>query len=232
MPLNTNALTTVEAVISAIKMYPFLPTGLDFDDPDVQEQIIRLINSWSSYVEAKTNAKYGVKQYVEYKKGTNQPTLVVNNYPIKELTSIQELTYNGEVVGTLDVDVIAQMMSDEDYAHGIIYIEPGLAGRYTSVGIVPETYTSLRTYKVVYTAGFVLPKDATEETPSDVPEALVNLVIELVKAQFIEETDSIRADNLITLTEGNVQRMWDKTSPFKLTDAQKEILSLFRRKGI
>lgn len=232
MELNENALTTVERAVAAIKTYPFIPEGISFDDPDVIDEVVRLINSWSNYVQMETKTDFGVKQYVELYKGTNQPTLVIRHYPIKEIESIIQLTHGGEVVSTIDVEAMMTMMDADDLKNGMIYVEPMLASRHTAIGIVPEKNTSLRTYKIAYTAGYVLPKDETDETPSDVPPVLENLVIELVRSQFIASTDAIRASNLITLTEGNVQRMWSNPTEFKLTSIQERTLSMFKKKGL
>lgn len=231
MILNDNALTTVERTVAAIQTYPFIAEGIDFYDLDVQDEVIRLINFWSSYVEQATNTKFGLQRYTEFYKGTSQPTLVLKHYPIKTIVSIEQITYDGEVVGTVDVEKMMTMMNENDLDRGILYIEPSLFQRFTSVGIVPEKYVQLRSYKIVYDAGYILPKDETDE-PSDLPAALENLVIELARAQFIANTDAFRASNLITLTEGNVQRMWAEPTEFKLTAPQEKVLAMFKRKGL
>ena len=41
MTLNSNALTTVEHVVSVLKTYPFIASGVNFDDVDVIDEIIR-----------------------------------------------------------------------------------------------------------------------------------------------------------------------------------------------
>ena len=232
MTLSEYALTTVENAVEAIKTYPFLPLGIKFDDPDVVNEITRLINAWSSYVNQATNTVFGVREYVEFYKGTTQPTLVLKHYPIKEIKKFEQVASDGSVVGEIDIATMQLLMGAGDLERGILYIEPSLISRYTTIGIVPELYTQLRTYKITYTSGYVLPKDATAEEPSDVPAALENLVIELVKSQFIAGTDAIRANNLISLTEGNVQRMWADPVEFKLNASQEKILTLFKRKGI
>lgn len=229
--LSDSALTTVERVVAAIQSYPFISEEIDFNDLAVTDEITRLINYWSSYVEQATNTRFGMKRYTEFYKGTSQPTLVLKHYPIKELISIEQITYDGEVVATLDIDKLMMMMNENDLERGILYIEPSLFQRFTSVGIVPEPFSQLRSYKIVYDAGYVLPQ-FEEDEPSDLPAALENLVIELARAQFIANTDATRANNLITLTEGNVQRMWAEPVEFKLTAPQEKILSLFKRKGL
>lgn len=232
MTLNANALTTVEHVVSALKAYPFIASGVSFDDADVIDEIIRLINYWSSFVETTTNNTFGEREYTEFYRGTSHPTLALKHYPVTSLVSIDYISSNGEVIGSLDVDTISLMLDERDLERGLLYYEPSWAKRYTVTGIIPDIFAQMRSIKITYTAGYVLPKDATDDVPSTLPSVLEELVTELAKAQFIANTDSIRANNLISLTEGNVQRIWANPTEFKLTSQQERILSLFKRKGV
>ena len=232
MELSSTALTTIDRVVGVIKTYPFLPVGLDFDDQDVRTEIARLINFWSDYVQTSINADLGIKEYVELYRGTNQPTIVLNQYPVREIISFEQIAENARVVGELDVDKIMAMTASDDLKKGMLYIEPFLSQRFTTVGAVPDAFTSLRTYRIKYTAGYVLPQDDAVGTPSDLPHDIENLVVELCKAYFIRQTDSVRAEGLITLTEGNVQRMWAAPTEFTLTDIQRKILAQHKRKRL
>lgn len=232
MELSANALTTVERVIKSLDMYPFINSEIDFTDDDVLEAITRMINFWSDYVCQLTNNEFGAKTYTEFYKGTNQPTLVLKHYPILSLTSLEEVDTTGSVIKSFDLTQIQALMSDEDYVRGMIYVEPYLSGRYSSTGLIPDRFVSMRKYKIVYEAGYILPKDETELIKSTLPASLEGLVIDLATKEFIRRTDSLRADGLIQLTEGNVQRMWEVPKDVSLTEAHKQIISYFKRKGI
>lgn len=232
MELSNNALTTVDKVVAVIKTYPFLPVGLDFEDQDVKDEVARLINFWSAYVQTAINADLGIKEYTEFYKGTHHPLLVLKQYPIKEVTKFEQISANAEVVGEFDVETLMLMNMEEDLRKGMLYVEPFLGQRKTTIGIVPEPFNGLRTYRIQYTAGYVLPKDATEAIPSDLPQDLENLVIEIARTVFIRQTDAVRADGLITLTEGNVQRMWAPQTDFSITDMQKRIIAMHKRKKL
>lgn len=232
MTLNQNALTTVEHAIAVLKTYPFIASGIDFDDADVNDEICRLINAWSSYVEQATNTTFAIREYVEVYRGSNHPTMTLKHYPITEVVKIEQLSTNGEVVGEYNIENMMQMMDEQDLANGMIYFEPSWTIRATSTGIIPEPFVRLRSLKVTYRAGYVLPKDATDDNPSTLPSSLEELVTDLVRAQFILNTDAIRANNLIGLTEGNVQRLWAPPQEFKLTATQEKVLSYFKRRGI
>lgn len=232
MPLNSNALVTFDEVVSVIKTYPFLSSELDFNDADVIGEIERLINQWSAYVETYTGRTFGEKTYTEFYKGSTFPELALKHFPVTELVSISVVGSGGQTIGEYNIEDISQFLSEDDLKHGLLYTEPSFGSRFSSYGVVPETYNALRTYKVVYKAGYVLPKDATELKPTTLPYDLRGVVIDLVKTTFITATDNYRANNLITLTEGNVQRMWGEPVPFTLTADQMYVLSAYRLKSI
>jgi hypothetical protein len=232
MTLNSNALTTWEHVASVLRTYPFIASGIDFNDADVQDEIMRLINYWSSFVEQATNTTFAIREYVETYRGSTHPTLTLKHYPIKEVSKLEQISSTGEVVYEYDVEALMSMTNEQDLLNGMLYFEPSWGMRSTTIGIIPEAFVRLRSIRVTYTAGYVLPKDATEDVPSTLPSSLEELVAELVKAQFIQNTDAIRANNLIGLTEGNVQRLWAQPAEFKLTAPQEKVLSYFKRRGI
>lgn len=232
MALNSNALTTTEQVIKAIKTYPFLPDSLSFDDADVVEEVERLINQWSSTIQHAVRRELGFRQYVEILPGSIGAGLTLKNYPIKEIVSIERIDSNGDVVEELDLVKMLKFLSEDDLKSGIIYLEPNFARRMTGVGLIPEPFHSLKAYKVTYKAGFILPKDATLEAPSDLPADLEGLVVDLVKTMFVDETDTMRANGLITLTEGNVQRMWGQPAQFTLSKIQEKIIASYKRMSV
>lgn len=233
MALNNNALTTVERVVNVIKSYPFLPEGLEFSDVDVINELERLINQWSSTIQTFIKRDIGASTRIEFTNGSTFPYLVLNHYPIREITSIEQIDGVGNVVSTLDIEGIMKMVSSDDLNKGMLYLEPNFAQRYSTAGIITHNrQNALRSFKVTYVAGYILPKDATEEIPSDMPADLENLVIDLVKETFIDETDSMRAQDLITLTEGNVQRMWGAPQQFTLDKQQTQLISYYKRKGV
>ena len=231
MALNNNALSTAERVIKVIQTYPFLPEGLDFNDIDVIEEIERQINQWSEYIQKATRS-FGKQTYTEFYNGTMVPMLTLDNYPVKEIISIERIDGLGNVTGSVDVEALANILSAKDLSRGLIYLEPNFLRRHSSIGVSPDLYNPLRSHKIVYKAGYVLPKDATVEEPSDLPADIEGLLMDIVKAVFVEATDNYRAQGLITLTEGNVQRMWGAPTQFSLNKQQEKILAQYKRKTI
>lgn len=232
MALSNNALTTVEKAVKAINTYPFLPEGLSFEDADVIEEVERLINQWSSTIQTFLRRDLGLRERVEFVNGSMGPNLTLQHYPIQSLTSIERIANGGVVVGTLDVQALMSMISEDDLNRGILYLEPNFYRRNASIGIIPDPYSPLKSYKITYQGGYVLPKDATSGNPQTLPHDIEGLVLDLVRSTFIESTDSMRANNLITLTEGNVQRMWGAPVQFALTKVQEKTISSYRRMSI
>ena len=232
MALSNNALTTVENVVKVLNTYPFLPEGLSFNDVEVIEEIERFINQWSSAIQTFLRRDLGLRERVEFVNGSMGPNLMLQHYPVQSLTSVERIANGGVVVGTLDVQALMSMISEDDLNRGIIYLEPNFYRRNASIGIIPDPYSPLKSYKVTYMGGYVLPKDATVENPQTLPYDIEGLVLDLVKTSFIEATDTMRANNLITLTEGNIQRMWGAPVQFALTKVQEKTISSYRRMSV
>jgi hypothetical protein len=232
MALSNNALTTVENVVKVLNTYPFLPEGLSFDDVEVIEEVERFINQWSSTIQTFLRRDLGLRERVEFVNGSMGPNLMLQHYPVQSLTSVERIANGGVVVGTLDVQALMSMISEDDLNREIIYSEPNFYRRNASIGIVPDPYSPLKSYKVTYMGGYVLPKDATVENPQTLPYDIEGLVLDLVKTSFIEATDTMRANNLITLTEGNIQRMWGAPVQFALTKVQEKTISSYRRMSV
>lgn len=228
--LKDNALTTVDAVVGAIKMNPHVNATITWNDTDVIDQIERLINMYSADVESFTKRSFGIQTFIEYHTGTNQPYLVLGNSPIRSLESVELIGYNGEITGTLDVEKMWNELSYRDKNAGMLYFEPHFVSRFSYFGIRPETFASLRSVRVVYTAGYILPKDATDDVDSDLPSEIEGVVIEIAKEKFIKDVDQKRAEGLIQLTEGNVQRNWGVPGKVLLNTDQKSILKRYKKK--
>lgn len=230
--LKENAFTTVNEVVEAIKMSPHIDPAINWEDVDVIAQIERLINAYSADIEVLTNRKFGVAEYTEYLTGANQPSLVLTNMPIKSIKSIDLIDSMGNKVGELDAEAVYNTMGTNERLAGIIYLEPNFPQRFSKFGIVPERNISLRSMKIVYEAGFTLPKDATDGIPSDLPYDLENLVIEMAKLKFIKDTDARRSEDLIQLTEGNVQRNWGVPSKPQWNTDQKALIKRYRKRSL
>ncbi|UYO61814.1 hypothetical protein LNN31_13615 [Acetobacterium wieringae] len=160
MTLADNALTTVER----LKQF----NGIAEADASQDFKLGFLIDSASQEIENVLGRKLKKSQYTEKVKGNNRLTIQVKNYPLLEVDSIK---INGSLV------------NESDYAYdesGIIEgIRPwGASGLH--YGISNFMVQQSKNIEIAYTAGYVLPKDETEEEsrtlPYDIEAALFSMI--------------------------------------------------------
>ena len=91
---------------------------------------------------------------------------------------------------------------------GTLQVGKALPMTRTRVGLARYPQHSLLTATVTYEAGYILPKDATEEKPSDLPADIKGVVKRTCVQLFQDLLDYNKAQGLIMRQEGNVNRMW------------------------
>lgn len=160
MALADNALTTV------VRLKQF--NGIDEADTSQDFKLEFLINSASQEIENVLGRKLKKSQYIESVKGSNRLTIQVRNYPLLAVDSIK---INGSAVNESDYSF---------YESGIIEgIRPwGASGLH--YGISNFMVQQSKNIEIDYTAGYVLPKDETEEEsrtlPYDIEAALFSMI--------------------------------------------------------
>lgn len=206
--LNHNALVTLDEVKAELQSSPFVPKELDLDDVEVEAVLIRMINSISSQVEMIVGRELGKQEYTEYLTSSSNPTLLLSNYPIRKINSIS-LIRSGDIKDyVVDSDKIMRFNDKKGLANGKLYIEPSFMPRALLVGLGAYKHQDLRSVGISYEAGYILPMQATDTEPSDLPAAVQGIVLDVVTRVFRERIDGSRSDNLVSLTEGNVSREW------------------------
>ncbi len=151
MGLADNALTTLER----LKQF----NGIAETDVSQDFKLEFLINSASQEIENILGRKLQKSRYIEKVKGNNRLTIQVKNYPLLDVESIR-IKINGLIVNesgySYDESGIIEGVrpwGDMGLCHGI------------SNFMVQQSYN----IEVIYTAGYVLPKDETEENPRTLP---------------------------------------------------------------
>ena len=166
--LASNALTTLETV----KEMMGIPT--EESDPQVDNVLIRLINAASAWVETMTERKLGKNDYRQKCRGTGSQELVLKYYPIVSVQSVTEIG-SGKVLPPESYDF------DEKGDIRVLYREEGWPHRGYPGGLSGDYLAPQRYLLVEYTAGYVLPKDATADSPCTLPADLESLVWEMVE---------------------------------------------------
>ena len=208
MALQANALTTLDRLKS------FLCIPADEEDPERDAVLTQLINAASAWLETKLGRKLGRQTYDEPHFGTGTQRLVLNQYPIISIRHIRDNRTGAEIAG---YDFV------EEGEIGVVYREDGWT-YYGHIGGLSYDYVAPRRYLTVnYTAGYVLPKDATEDDPCTLPADLEALIWNMIAQQWaLIEND---AAGLSAFSISDVSWTFDKN----LSQTWQDVISLYRK---
>lgn len=210
--LADNAMTTLNDLMEFMGMNP-----KDAEIPDIiKNNLERLINAASAYIERMTDRRFGRKDYVEDHHGSGWQELCLNQYPIMEVKSI------------IDIES-GQIISPESYSFsdtgeiGVLYRDGGWADRAFLGGLANDKVSSKRYLRVTYTAGYILPKDRTEHTTSDLPFDLQYAVWQMVQQQWNLSNNG--ANGLSAFSISDVSWTFDK----ELNSQVQNVIEQYRR---
>ena len=154
--LANNALTTLDR----------MKLMLDLDDEADERTcalVELLINKASSWVERQVGRPLGKSAYREFYDADGQQELVTLKYPIISVDYVKEA---------------GRLVPPELYDYGqtanigVIYRDDGWLRAGYRRGLANDIIETKRNIEVCYTAGYVLPKDATDEEPQTLPADL------------------------------------------------------------
>lgn len=169
--LAPNAMTTFEATAERLGFDP------DTADLTLRNNITRIINAASQWIETITGRKFGKAEYTERYAAPGAQELVLRQYPIRSV---------GYVRDTIDgIDIQPDSYDFTSTGEiGVLYRDEGWLFR-GYVGGLSYDYTAPRRYlEVRYTAGYILPKDATPDQPSDLPADLMGIVWAIAEQEY------------------------------------------------
>ena len=100
-------------------------------------------------------------------------------WPIRSVTAVTDMTYG--------IDFSPASYDAETYASiGVLYRDDGWPPRCYHGGLTCDPVAKRMYLRVQYTAGYILPKDATAYEPRDLPYDLEALVWGIVQSQWQE----------------------------------------------
>lgn len=208
LKLRENALTTLDAVKVSM--------GLDPKEKDSQMDaaLTQLINAASSWLETQLGRKLGHNTYTQKYVGTGTQNLVLEHWPILSIGYIRDTT-TGEDITDYDFESYGEI--------GVLFREYGWTYQGHVGGLSRDFIAPRRYLEVNYTAGYVLPKDATEENPSTLPADLEAVIWNMVSQQWsIIEHD---AAGLSAFSISDVSWTFDK----EVSDTWQTVISMYRR---
>jgi hypothetical protein len=169
--LADNAMSTLEDTMERLGI------PADIDDETVKNNIIRLINSASAWVETITGRKFGRATYTHRYAAPGHQELVLNQFPIREVEYVKDIA-TGTIIDPRSYDF--SMGGDV----GVLYRDAGWPLRGYAAGLAMDFQTLSRYLEVKFTAGYILPKDATADEPSDLPADITDIVWGIAEQEF------------------------------------------------
>lgn len=208
--LAENALTTLE------RMKLMLGIQDDPENPDerTDEIIMLLINRASAWVERQIGRHLGKHSYDQWYVADGQQELVTIEFPIISVESIYE---DGELVDPSCYDF------GQTGHYGVIYRDEGWLKAGYRRGLAYDIAMLKRNIEVKYTAGYVLPKDATEDDPQTLPADLEGLIWEMVSQVYTNLQNG--SQGLTAFSISDVRWDFDKST----SDSWTQLISLYRR---
>lgn len=196
IPLAPNAMSTLEILKEIL--------SIDNGDTSYDNFLTFLINYASAWVERITGRHFGLDRYLEELAGSGQQKLVLKEYPIRTIFSVFDKE-SGSDISSESYSFL------EDGEIGVVYKDDGWGRRAYPIGLVPDYVHTKRYLRVSYQAGYVLPKDVTEDTPLDwiLPYDLQGIIWQIA-AQELALADS-GADGLSAFGIADVSWTFDKT---------------------
>lgn len=205
--LADNALTTLERMKMML--------SLDDDTDERTNEIIELlINRASAWVERQTGRHLGKNTYHQWYDADGQQELVTLEYPIVSVEFVKE---DGALVDP----------SLYDYGQtaniGVIYRDDGWLKAGYHRGLAYDRITTKRVIEVKYTAGYVLPKDATTRNRQTLPADLEGLVWDMVSQAYTGLMNG--SQGLSSFSISDVSWSFDKSTPKEWM----QLVNLYRR---
>ena len=205
--LANNALTTLDRMKLMLSLD-------DETDERTCTLIELLINKASSWVEQQVGRPLGKNTYREFYEADGQQELVTLKYPIVSVDYVKEA---------------GRLVPPERYDYGqtanigVIYRDDGWLRAGYRRGLANDIIETKRNIEVCYTAGYVLPKDATNEEPQTLPADLEGLVWDMVSQAYANMQNG--SQGLKSFSISDVSWTFDKSTPA----AWLQIVNLYRR---
>ena len=205
--LANNALTTLDRMKLMLSLD-------DETDERTCTLVELLINKASSWVEQQVGRPLGKSTYREFYEADGQQELVTLKYPIISVDYVKEA---------------GRLVPPERYDYGqtanigVIYRDDGWLRAGYRRGLANDIIETKRNIEVCYTAGYVLPKDATDEEPQTLPADLEGLVWDMVSQAYANMQNG--SQGLKSFSISDVSWTFDKSTPA----AWLQIVNLYRR---
>lgn len=185
--LQKNALTTIEQAKKHL--------GISEQDTTQDETIEFLINAASSLIERYCNRKFGHTRYQELVTGRGSLKLVLEHFPITELHGLS--INHDNVSETVDISTVHILNNGMLYRPNGGFPDYRLSGQFMH----PNYDQDVHNIFVDYSAGYVLPKDATKDNPRTLPYDLELACLKMISNMKRDKDTSNGEGNMIMTSE-------------------------------
>ena len=131
-----------------------------------------LINQASASIETEMRRRLGKQSYSERVKPTGSQELILSQWPILEVRRVE--------IGGRELPPAAYSIEDG----GVLYKDDGWPWRGYPYGLAYDPVMTSKNVLIEYTAGYILPKDATESEPATLPADIEGLCMEMVSTAY------------------------------------------------
>lgn len=208
MELKENALTTLDALKS------YLCIDKSEDNPARDEALAQLINAASAWLETELGRKLKLTTYTQRYPAPGTQSLCLKEYPIVSVGYIRD-RYNGEDITDYEIE--------DDGEIGVVFREDGWTYQGHIGGLSCDYISPRRYLEVEYTAGYVLPKDATDTQPATLPADIEAVVWNMIAQQWAILENN--ASGLSAFSISDVSWTFDK----ELSDTWQSVISRYKR---
>ena len=189
--------------------------GLDDEADEKTDAMVELlINKASAWVERQIGRHLGKRQYHQWYDADGQQELVTEEYPIINVEFVKE---EGRLVDPGSYDYV------QTGKIGVIYRDEGWLKAGWRNGLANDIVASKRIIEVKYTAGYVLPKDATENDPQTLPADLEGLLWDVVSQAYTGLQNGSQGLSAFSISDVR----WDFDKSYN--EAWTQLLNLYRR---
>lgn len=195
--LAPNAMTTLDTVRALL--------DIPQEDTAAEIKLSLLINAASGWFEKTTARSFRKQEYIHKFRATGCQEICLEQWPILDVACV--IGINGEEIVK---DAYSFSVTGE---YGVLYKDDGWTYVGYPYGLAGDPIAGKRYLEIRYTAGYVLPKDETENDPRTLPYDIEEVIWGIVMQQY-----GIMKDNAMGLSSFSVSDVswtWDKNVPEK-----------------
>lgn len=201
----------------ALTLLSTVKDELGITDTSVDGTLTRYINQASEWIESRLDRRLESQQYTHYLLGTTTERLPLVEWPVTEVTEVEEIDVGVLEVTDYMIDSNAKYPRALKRINGVWKSGNDYTGKLEAI-----PFSERENYKVEYTAGYILPADPQVE-PRTLPYDLEQVVINMVAKKY--QIRCIGGNGLKSYKVGGRTLEWKDT----ISGEDMDVISLYER---